>query len=389
MTASYRADHVGSCCARKRCWTPTRPRREARSRSDRLREIEDEAILMALEMQRQVGIDVLSDGEYRRHDWVGDFTGVGRRLRHRRAADPFRVALPDGASPAAGAGTMRRRPADAAAGRARHRRAAAAAPAPDRARGAVPEGARRRAVQGHHARPRRTSWRAAASRASPTRSTARAGSCAGRRTIMRRRGPGALLAEGVPYIQLDNAALPRLHRRDRRDAVARHRHRPRPGARRGHRRRQPAIAGPRSRAASPSPTTSAAATAAAPGTPRAATTRSPSRSSAASTSTASCSNTTPTAPAASSRCASCRRARTVVLGLVTTKVGELETQDDLLRAHRGGLEVRADREPGAQPAVRLRLGRAGQPAELGRAAAQAGAGGRDGAQGLGLTGRPT
>jgi 5-methyltetrahydropteroyltriglutamate--homocysteine methyltransferase len=36
-----------------------------------LRQIEDKAILEALEMQRQVGIDVFSDGEYRRSWWSG------------------------------------------------------------------------------------------------------------------------------------------------------------------------------------------------------------------------------------------------------------------------------------------------------------------------------
>ena len=40
---------------------------------DKLREIEDRAILEVLELQRQVGVDVLSDGEFRRGGWSGDF----------------------------------------------------------------------------------------------------------------------------------------------------------------------------------------------------------------------------------------------------------------------------------------------------------------------------
>ena len=39
----------------------------------------------------------------------------------------------------------------------------------------------------------------------------------------------------------------------------------------------------------------------------------------------------PRAPAASSRCASCRRARSIVLGLVTSKSGTLEKKDDIKR----------------------------------------------------------
>ena len=42
-------------------------------------------------------------------------------------------------------------------------------------------------------------------------------------------------------------------------------------------------------------------------------------------------NTTTSAPAGSSRCACCRKARSVVLGIVTTKSGKLESKDDLKR----------------------------------------------------------
>ena len=43
-------------------------------------------------------------------------------------------------------------------------------------------------------------------------------------------------------------------------------------------------------------------------------------------------NTTPTAPAGSSRCASCRAgSKIVVLGLVTSKTGALESKDELKR----------------------------------------------------------
>ena len=43
-------------------------------------------------------------------------------------------------------------------------------------------------------------------------------------------------------------------------------------------------------------------------------------------------NTTPTAPAGSSRCASCRAGKKiVVLGIVTSKTGALESKDELKR----------------------------------------------------------
>jgi 5-methyltetrahydropteroyltriglutamate--homocysteine methyltransferase len=65
---SYRAEQVGSLL---------RPRAllEARSGNvplDALREAEDRAIAAAFEKQRSIGIDVLSDGEFRRGSWLTD-----------------------------------------------------------------------------------------------------------------------------------------------------------------------------------------------------------------------------------------------------------------------------------------------------------------------------
>jgi 5-methyltetrahydropteroyltriglutamate--homocysteine methyltransferase len=74
MTTNYRADHVGSLLRPPELRQAREEFRNQRISQAQLTEIEDRAILGALEMERQVGIDVLTDGEYRRHDWVGDFT---------------------------------------------------------------------------------------------------------------------------------------------------------------------------------------------------------------------------------------------------------------------------------------------------------------------------
>ena len=103
------------------------------------------------------------------------------------------------------------------------------------------------------------------------------------------------------------------------------------------------------------------------GWPRAATTSSPRRCSTSSTSTASSWSTTTRARAASSRCASCRQGKVVVLGLVTTKTGELETKDDAQAPHRRGVAVRRRRPALPLAAVRLLLDRRGQRADLRRA----------------------
>ena len=78
------------------------------------------------------------------------------------------------------------------------------------------------------------------------------------------------------------------------------------------------------------------------------------------------------------------RGKQVVLGLVTTKSGELEERDALLRRIEEAARYVPAEDPGHQPPVRVRFREGWKSADLGRSAAQAGAGGRDGASGLGL-----
>ena len=82
-------------------------------------------------------------------------------------------------------------------------------------------------------------------------------------------------------------------------------------------------------------------------------------------------NTTPSAPAASSRCGWCRRASTVVLGLVTTKTGELESKDVLKRRIEEAAKYHRSRPALPVAAMRLRLDRGGQHADRGRAMGEA------------------
>jgi 5-methyltetrahydropteroyltriglutamate--homocysteine methyltransferase len=72
MATSYRAEHVGSLL---------RPPELLQARSvygsgslplDALRDVEDHAILQALKMQTELGVDVVTDGEMRRGSWLTD-----------------------------------------------------------------------------------------------------------------------------------------------------------------------------------------------------------------------------------------------------------------------------------------------------------------------------
>ncbi|MEE2970573.1 MAG: 5-methyltetrahydropteroyltriglutamate--homocysteine S-methyltransferase [Pseudomonadota bacterium] len=78
QTPPFRADHVGSLLrppsvveARKKFYGDERTISD-----DELRAVEDEAISDAIRMQEDVGLQVVTDGEYRRYFWHYDFMGM-------------------------------------------------------------------------------------------------------------------------------------------------------------------------------------------------------------------------------------------------------------------------------------------------------------------------
>ena len=106
MSTNYRADHVGSLLRPPELLQARHDLADGRITREQLREIEDRSILSALEMQRQVGINVLTDGEYRRHDWVGDFTASVDGYVTAEVPIRFEWKLPEPVA-ASGQGTMR------------------------------------------------------------------------------------------------------------------------------------------------------------------------------------------------------------------------------------------------------------------------------------------
>ena len=66
MAQVFRADHIGSFLRPAHLLAARADHEAGRIDAAQLKALEDEAILGVLEMQRQVGIDVCSDGEYRR-----------------------------------------------------------------------------------------------------------------------------------------------------------------------------------------------------------------------------------------------------------------------------------------------------------------------------------
>src|SRR6266850_4045721 len=72
MPARYRAEQVGSLLRPAELLQARAAYAESKIRLEELRAREDQAIMQAFEKQRQVGIDIVSDGELRRGSWLTD-----------------------------------------------------------------------------------------------------------------------------------------------------------------------------------------------------------------------------------------------------------------------------------------------------------------------------
>lgn len=73
MTATYRADHIGSLLRPPALLQARSAHGEGRIGAEELKRIEDRSIIDVIAMQREAGLDVVTDGEYRRVGWMGGF----------------------------------------------------------------------------------------------------------------------------------------------------------------------------------------------------------------------------------------------------------------------------------------------------------------------------
>lgn len=71
MSIEYRADQVGSFLRPKEL---LEARRSDPPNPERLHEVEDRSILHVLARQKELGFDIFTDGEFRRSNFMGDFT---------------------------------------------------------------------------------------------------------------------------------------------------------------------------------------------------------------------------------------------------------------------------------------------------------------------------
>ncbi len=74
MVTQFRADNIGSFLRPPELLEARAALREGRMNEQQVREIEDRSILTALEMQKATGVQIFTDGEYRRDIFTADIT---------------------------------------------------------------------------------------------------------------------------------------------------------------------------------------------------------------------------------------------------------------------------------------------------------------------------
>ena len=154
MATQFRADHVGSFLRPQEVKDARDAYRAGSITEEALRAIENEHILRVIELQKQSGIGIYSDGELRRSGWAG---GFGESVEgYIEGAPPS--ACPSRAAAATGADGDRHHPgqphrrAGRRRWRPRHRREADAGAAAHGTRVGLHQGERAGAVQGDDAR---------------------------------------------------------------------------------------------------------------------------------------------------------------------------------------------------------------------------------------------
>lgn len=86
MTQQFRADQVGSLLRPAALLAARQDFQAGALTREQLRQAEDDAIRHVLGLQREAGIDVLSDGEFRRSGWGGGFMDTVEGLTFQEAA---------------------------------------------------------------------------------------------------------------------------------------------------------------------------------------------------------------------------------------------------------------------------------------------------------------
>jgi len=98
MAAKYRAEQVGSFLRPKEVLEAHQAQAQGTMTAQQVKDIEDKAILDILTMQKQVGVEVLSDGEFRRPGWASGFQAAVEGYVPGQPAVSIRINVPPGDS---------------------------------------------------------------------------------------------------------------------------------------------------------------------------------------------------------------------------------------------------------------------------------------------------
>ncbi|KAL1954118.1 hypothetical protein VTO42DRAFT_1742 [Malbranchea cinnamomea] len=96
----FRAEHLGSLLRPEHLLKKRDAVEAGDAPASELKEIEDQAIAEVVQLQRSLGYKAISDGEYRRHMFWGDFWSNLEGMKHIEKPSPelFRLYLPDAAA---------------------------------------------------------------------------------------------------------------------------------------------------------------------------------------------------------------------------------------------------------------------------------------------------
>jgi 5-methyltetrahydropteroyltriglutamate--homocysteine methyltransferase len=90
MAKNYRADHVGSLLRPPELLEARAGQAEGKVTAEQLQALEDQCVLRALDLQKQAGIPIFTEGEYRRAGWS---TGIRNAIAGLVPAEPAQVSI--------------------------------------------------------------------------------------------------------------------------------------------------------------------------------------------------------------------------------------------------------------------------------------------------------
>ncbi len=82
---------MAACCGRQSCWRRARRFNAGEITREQLKEVEDASVVKALDAQKRAGLEIFTEGEYRRSGWSGAIRDAVEGLMPAESTTPSRV----------------------------------------------------------------------------------------------------------------------------------------------------------------------------------------------------------------------------------------------------------------------------------------------------------